>query len=232
MEGPSRYLTRLTASADGRTFAFTAYDGTVQLFDADTGAREASFTVGENLRVTAAAFRPDGAQLAVTDETGKLRWLDRHTGAILRTVQAHPTWINDVQYSADGARLVTAGRQDHQAKIWDAATGELLVTLAGHRDNVTRANFSPDGTMVASCGMDYTAIVWDASNGEIVRTIVGPTHTCTFNPGGTAELYTIGIRGYAAFWDLTLDPRGPEEMAAFVAKQSPWRLVDGRLQLR
>src|SRR5262249_17810821 len=98
---------------------------------------------------TAVAFRPDGRELAIADDKGRLMLFERPGGRLVRTIQAHPTWIQDVEYSRDGARIVTAGRLENLAKIWDTAGGTLVHTLAGHRDNVLRASFSSDGALVA-----------------------------------------------------------------------------------
>ena len=150
---------------------------------------------------------------------------------VVRVIAAHPTWIQDVEYSRDGTRIVTAGRQDHTAKVWEAATGRLLVTLSGHQNNLIRGTFSPDGTLIATSSMDNTAIVWDARTGEILRTIPGPCYSAVFSPRGN-ELFTGGHYGYGVIWDLRLDGRTPEELEAFVAERSPWMLVDGRARPR
>ena len=42
--------------------------------------------------------------------------------------------------------MVTAS-DDTTARVWDAATGKELHTLAGHTGGVNSAAFSPDGTL-------------------------------------------------------------------------------------
>ena len=48
-------------------------------------------------------------------------------------------------FSPDGTRILT-GCEDNTARLWDAATGKPLATLAGHRAPVSAVAFSPDGT--------------------------------------------------------------------------------------
>ena len=41
---------------------------------------------------------------------------------------AHQDVVNDVAFSPDGARILTASA-DHSAKLWDAGTGELITSF-------------------------------------------------------------------------------------------------------
>jgi WD40 repeat protein len=49
-----------------------------------------------------------------------------------------------------------------EVKIWDAATGKLLLTF-GHRAALTDLEFSPDGKQLAAATNDYAVIIWDVS---------------------------------------------------------------------
>jgi WD40 repeat protein len=51
-------------------------------------------------------------------------------------------------------------------KVWDAQTGQELLTLKGHTNLVTSVAFSPDGQRLVSGSADDTVKVWDASLGE------------------------------------------------------------------
>jgi WD40 repeat protein len=128
-------------------------------------------------------------------------------------------------------RVLTVGRQDHTARIWNVETGALELTLGGRKDNLLQGSFSPDGRFVAAAGVDHVATIWDAHSGELLRTIPGADFSAAFSPNGK-ELLATGYDGYAVLWDTTLDERTPRQLADFVRKRSPWELVDGRLALR
>jgi WD40 repeat protein len=231
LRGPTKLVDNLAFNADGTLLATASYDGSVRLYDAQTGEGRGAWPVGGGDRLTAVAFDPKGGELAVTTGLGKLLFVDRGSGKIRRTVQAHKTWIQDVEYSRDGARVLTSGRQDHTAHVWNVETGALELTLAGHVDNIMQGSFSPDGRFIATAALDHVANVWDARTGELLRSIPGGDYSATFSPRGD-ELLTTGYLGHAVVWDLTLDTRSADELSDFVQHRSPWTLVDGRLELR
>jgi WD40 repeat protein len=69
-----------------------------------------------------------------------------------------------VVFSPDGKRLVSASK-DNSVKVWDAQTGQELLTLK-HIDNVTSVAYSPDGKRLASASWDNTLKVWNAQTGR------------------------------------------------------------------
>ena len=76
-----------------------------------------------------------------------------------------------IAYSPDGLTLVT-GSQDGTAKIWNAFTGQEILTIpAGNGAAVTTVAFSPDGTILATGGIDKTSRLWDASTGKLLVTL-------------------------------------------------------------
>lgn len=228
--GHSRMVYNVASSPDGALVATTSYDGSVRVFDAQTGEPRGVYALGKE-RIPAVTFDPRGRELAAVTESGKLLFIDRASGNIRRSIDAHTTWIQDVEYSRDGTRVVTVGRQDHTARIWNVATGELELTLSGRRDNLLQGSFSPDGRFVAAAGVDHVATIWDTRTGDILRTFPGADFSAQFSRDGR-ELLTTGYSGFAVLWDITLDGRSAEQLADYVHQRSPWELVDGRLQLR
>src|SRR5262249_57021129 len=93
--------------------------------------------------------------------------------------------VYSVSFSPDGKRLVSAG-EDRMVKVWDATTGQALLTLRGHAQRVTCVCFSPDGKRLASASWDKTIRLWDAALGQEM-TFHGPgpvLSACCFSPDG------------------------------------------------
>jgi WD40 repeat protein len=73
--------------------------------------------------------------------------------------------IAHLEPNPDGTRYLTAS-WDGTARVWDVASGDLLLTLAGHQGRVWHAAFTPDGRRIATAGADGSLILWDAGSGE------------------------------------------------------------------
>ena len=113
----------------------------------------------------------------------------------------HDAEVWSVAYSPDGKRIATAS-QDKTAKIWDATTGQLLLTLMGHTASVNGIAYSLDGKRIATTSDDHTARVWDAATGEELLTLSGHTdwvYRIAFSPDG-ARLVTTSNDETARVW--------------------------------
>jgi len=58
-------------------------------------------------------------------------------------------------------------------KVWDATTGQALLTLRGHTEAVCSAEWSPDGKRIASASLDGSVKIWDATKEPEAITLRG-----------------------------------------------------------
>ena len=105
-----------------------------------------------------------------------------------------PAVVSGVAMSADGQTIAAAG-DDHTVRIWDAATGQLRLRLAGHSDWVRTVALSPDGQTLATGANDRTIGLWNASTGE--RLFASPelsnvVAAISFHPNGQ-QLAVVGF---------------------------------------
>ena len=71
----------------------------------------------------------------------------------LFSLAAHAKGALAVTWSPDGSRFTTGG-MDGLARVWDATTGQSLLTLIGHGDQVRDVSWSPEGRRIATASGD------------------------------------------------------------------------------
>jgi WD40 repeat protein len=105
-------------------------------------------------------------------------------------------------FSPDGMRIVTA--DGHESKVWDSATGKVVVTLAQSDDHlaIDTASFSPDNSRIVTAGFERTARLWDARTGKLLASLEDDQRlrSAVFSPDG-ARIVTVEKRGIAKLWD-------------------------------
>ncbi len=99
---------------------------------------------------------------------------DLYTRAVFR---GHTESVVSVAFSPDGRTILT-GSWDNTARLWDAASGQLLHTLEGHTGPVYRVAFSPDGRTALTGSDDATARLWDVASGQLLHTLEGHANLC------------------------------------------------------
>ncbi|HVU89972.1 MAG TPA: c-type cytochrome domain-containing protein [Pirellulales bacterium] len=140
-------------------------------------------------QINAVAISPDG-KLAALAGYADVRLIGVESRAGVRKLTGHRGNVTDVEFSKDGARLLTAAGEAGvfgEAIIWNVADGAVLLKIVGHRDSLYAATLSPDGKVIATGSYDQQIKLWDAASGELVRTIVGhngAVFDLAFSPNG------------------------------------------------
>jgi WD40 repeat protein len=197
-------------SPDGRYLACAGSIGelepAVRVWDAATG--------GDLLRLPASfshiTFSPDSRRLATTDNsnTTVTVW-DVPTGRKQLTL-GHDHPVGGVAFSPDGRLLASAGGRRYSPagtvlKVWDAQTGQELLSLRGHTGIVYCVAFSPDGRRLASGSVDQTVKLWDVQTGQEVLTLRGHSgdiRGVEFSPDGH-RLVSASHDRTVRVWDAT-----------------------------
>ncbi|MEO2006062.1 MAG: AAA-like domain-containing protein, partial [Candidatus Poribacteria bacterium] len=164
--------TSLDLSPDGRILAVGDADGSVQLYDTDTGAPNGALFSHAG-GVIAMTFSRDGRLLATASSDATARIWDAHTGAALSPPLQDSRPVSAVAFSPDGERLVT-GSYGGTIRLWAVPDGDRLDdgTLAHALNGVTDLSFSADGSRFASASMGRPRVqIWDA---ETQAPIGGP----------------------------------------------------------
>jgi WD40 repeat protein len=158
-------------SPDGKRIVTGASDGTIKLWEADSGWEPRPFKA-QSLEIGCVAYSPDGRWVLTGswDKSAKL-W-DTTSSREAFTLEEPASQCMCGTFSLDGRRIVI-GCYDGTAKVWDAASGRKLVTLQGHSGVIGSVAFSPDGQRILTGSWDKTARLWEAASGRELLTFRG-----------------------------------------------------------
>jgi WD40 repeat protein len=162
---------------DGQQLALAAKDGTVQVWDAETG--ELVQTIHDVPgQCSALAYSPDGRRLAGACGDGQVRLWEPRTGREQFTVRGGPGKLRDLAFRPDGTQFAAAA-DDGTIKVWnmpglfpllEAPQPTEVHTLASPRGTVTFLTYSRDGGRLAAGYQDGTVRVWDGASGKSLVT--------------------------------------------------------------
>lgn len=120
-------------------------------------------------------------------------------------LSGHDKGVRSVAWSPGGERLAT-GSDDGTAKVWDAATGEELISLGGEGHCLGSVAWCPDGTRLAvASSPHYTAQIWDAKAGKALLSLVDDdnhSECVAWSPDG--KLLATGKMRGTKVWDAKI----------------------------
>ena len=189
-------------SADGTRMVIADENGTVLVYDTQTGAVVGGWSVG--VRVHTASFNPQDNNRVVTagDRGQVIVWVLGNDQPVL-VINAHEGIVFSAAYSPDGRSIVSAS-EDHSSKVWDAESGNLLNVLDNDQlSEIYNARFSNDGTRIVTASQDRIARIWDAQTAQLLLKLEGHTDyvlTAAFSPDGN-NLYTGSYDNTIRKWD-------------------------------
>ena len=147
---------------DGQSVLAACDDGTVKVWDRESGRETFSFHDELLMYPWNASFTSDARRLAWSCLDGFIKVWDTTTGRLEINQQSTFNQCRAVAFSPDGNRIAVAGF-DGTLRILEAATGREMLTIFAHNSPVTGVTFSPDGYRLASSSYDHTVRLWDAT---------------------------------------------------------------------
>jgi len=122
----------LAFDPSGDRFALAFFDGHVELWNVDDGAKVV--LAGHIGEIRDLMFNADGSTLATAGDDGTVRLWDTATGAPKLVLRGHEAHVDSVAFSPSGALLASAGG-DGITRIWALHLDDLIEIA---QRNVTR----------------------------------------------------------------------------------------------
>jgi WD40 repeat protein len=164
----------LSFSPDNRTLGSASWDGTVKLWDLESGTL--LWTGWHTNTAQCLAFAPDGSILASGGNDAVVRLWNPRDGMNLKTLP-HPGYVFAVAWSPDG-QLLASSCVDGRLRVWEMQKAEPTIRieiLSGHTDWARGLAFARDGKTLASASWDRTVKLWEIPSGRLMQTLTEHT---------------------------------------------------------
>lgn len=180
----------------------------------------------------AVGLRSDGQRVIGVDINGHVFVWDVGEHKDTRLVYHFATAFTRLQlvgFSGDG-QTVAIGHRDGTVRLWQVATGEARLQLAGMTGLIFSLALSRDGRVLITGGRDGTLCLWDVPDGKlrhVIETKAGAIRVLAFSPDGkflaschedlAIRLWTFDAQGYLQLqrtlvghtqniWSVAFDP--------------------------
>ena len=183
---------------DGNSFAYTHYErsphhepvGFPELWQIEPRPVRVKSWLDQRVGVTALALSRDGDSVAVASrEYVRVGRLDARTVPPGYAARGH---VQSLSLSPDGSRL--AGTWGDCVTVWETGGGREVRDFAGHAGAVEAVAYKPDGSLIASAGLDGRVMLWEP-HGGVARAAydwnLGPVHALAFSP----DCLTLAVAG-------------------------------------
>jgi WD40 repeat protein len=159
-----------TLAGDGHTLAAGSSNGSVRVWNAESGAMLAEFPpVGFGSRWNASmVFSPNSqlvASVGDSDDSRLVRILNVKTGKQVVECQGHRAGALSVAFSCDD-KMVASGGWRGRILFWDTQTGKEIVRVISHFGDVRSVAFVSGSKQVITKSQDGTIRLWDATTGS------------------------------------------------------------------
>jgi serine/threonine protein kinase len=230
-------VARLAFVRDNDVLAVAYEDGTVNLWNAETGALLTSLKASEE-SLGAMAASPDGRWLAYPVDAKDVQLWDARENAPAAKLAGHAATVTRLVFSADGGQLASVDA-DSAVILWDTTEHKKLFDLPPAKHEILALAMSPDGLVLAGGDIEGGIQYWDLTSGKELAYVPAqpvPVSTIAYSPDGkwlaaggqqhNLKLWGAGLRRD----DRELDGAPDEVNVVQFTPDSRWLLLGAKDQ--
>lgn len=195
------YVLGILFSPDGSLLVSSGMDKRIMLWSVADWQLSRSFQAHNN-SVNGISLSPNGKILASVSTDTTVRLWDFPDANLRYTLQDRRKVVSVVRISPDGG-VVASGSYGGRVALW-TLIGEPLAAWQTPHKNIAGLVYTPDGRMLATCGLGELICLWDSTSGQETRKFLGHTtavYGLRFIKGGS-QLVSWGYDQVVRFWDL------------------------------
>ncbi len=184
---------------DGTQLASVSLAGELKVWDASVADEPRALVAGIR-GFEQVAWSSDGTRLAASNEESIFVWDSLESQP--RALAAYGRVLTALCWSPSGERLASASGAD-SARIWDVATGQVVLELNPGSTSDSAVAWSPDGRLIASANNGALSL-HDADSGEVVRVLTEEPvaiESLSWSPD-SRSLATARTDGEIELWDV------------------------------
>ena len=204
-------LIDLAISAGGRQAVGASKDGKIRVWDLTTSQLTNTITDSDH-PIWSIALSADGRFALAGSADGNAKLWNLQTAEPIHTLGPLNGWVTRVAIDPNARMALTvsgetadslAQERNDVLTLWDLQTARAARTLQAS-GRVTRAVFSPDGSLLATAGEELA--LWNVAAGSKIHSYPGGGQltSIAFSPDGRS-LLTGGADTYVRLWNVSSD---------------------------
>jgi len=169
-KGDDKQVLTIALSPNSKRVASGSEDGTVKLWEVETGKVIARWTEHSDC-VASVCWSPIDERVLSGSWDGTARVWNVESGeTMLGPIQTEQEYVFVVAYSPDGSKFATGGYSS-ALKIWDSSTGKFLQALGGD-DAVVCLTWTSDGKKLIFC-LSTSIKIFDTDTWQQIAVLKG-----------------------------------------------------------
>jgi len=199
--GHTRWVSSVAYSPDGHKLATVSDDGTVRVWNPDSGLQEVVID-GHVGTIVALAFNPREPQIATGADAGCVNLWNSESGASEGILSSEGEILSQIEFRRDG-RVLAAVNEDGSVDIWEIESGDEPRKLDRQLRPVLDVAFDPHSQQLASVHEDGYLRLWNSRTLQCTTSLHahdGQAINVKFNPV-TLQLVTTGGDGLVCLWN-------------------------------